>query len=432
MINIMPFNCSVCKYSARDNYDLSKHCASKKHIKNIEMQSKCCKCRICLKVFKNAFSLGRHMKTIHADLQEKSEPPPKKPYLEISELEKDILTTYKHKMVLRQMSLENCDIQDYMPVVDELISEDSSRFYLSQEDPMTGGQGSKTYSISIVKYFEIFLEVICKSTSDLVITHRDITVDGSKKLMLFKHNNVLYPDIIIRKIATKSKHFKSIKDNGEQFPKTSDHYNKLFETLESKAMERKVKKPKPATPLCNSCGLFQVDKSNGHKCSQCFAFENPNNVIAKKHKTKEWTFTKKLQDELAKQDIACTLDKRIDNACSLRRPDAFIDVLTHVLIVEIDEFQHVGYSELCNNRRTMELSRDVNHRPIVFIRLNPDSYTLDGIKHFGCFDSKMRTNMKEFNRRYNELSRAVMENMAIVPERCIECIELFFSDSDSD
>lgn len=73
-----------------------------------------------------------------------------------------------------------------------------------------------------------------------------------------------------------------------------------------------------------------------------------------------------------------TLDKRIEGGCSKHRPDGFIDVSTHVVIVEIDEDQHHSYDEMCENRRMMELSIDVAHRSIVFIRLNPDEYVKDG------------------------------------------------------
>ena len=43
-------------------------------------------------------------------------------------------------------------------------------------------------------------------------------------------------------------------------------------------------------------------------------------------------------------------------------------------IVEIDENQHIEYDCSCENKRIMELSQDVGHRPIIFIRFNPDDY----------------------------------------------------------
>jgi len=46
------------------------------------------------------------------------------------------------------------------------------------------------------------------------------------------------------------------------------------------------------------------------------------------------------------------------------------DLGTHILIVEIDENAHAVYDCSCENKRLMELSQDVGHRPIVFIRFN--------------------------------------------------------------
>ena len=62
-----------------------------------------------------------------------------------------------------------------------------------------------------------------------------------------------------------------------------------------------------------------------------------------------------------------------------------IDLLTHVIIVEIDEEQHNNYDSLCENMRVMQISQDNAHRPSVFIRFNPDSYTRYGQKVPSCF-----------------------------------------------
>ena len=46
----------------------------------------------------------------------------------------------------------------------------------------------------------------------------------------------------------------------------------------------------------------------------------------------------------------------------------------HVFIVEIDENKHKDYDCSCEHKRLMELSQDLQHNPIVFIRFNPDAY----------------------------------------------------------
>jgi hypothetical protein len=52
-----------------------------------------------------------------------------------------------------------------------------------------------------------------------------------------------------------------------------------------------------------------------------------------------------------------------------------VDLGTHILIIEVDENKHSDYDCSCENKRIMELSQDVGHRCIVFIRFNPDGYT---------------------------------------------------------
>ena len=78
-------------------------------------------------------------------------------------------------------------------------------------------------------------------------------------------------------------------------------------------------------------------------------------------------------------------DKKIYDGCSLRRPDLFLDMLYQIIIIEIDENQHQDYDCSCQNKRIMELSQDLGHRPIVFIRFNPDDYNENEIVVNSCW-----------------------------------------------
>jgi hypothetical protein len=51
-----------------------------------------------------------------------------------------------------------------------------------------------------------------------------------------------------------------------------------------------------------------------------------------------------------------------------------VDLGSHLLIIEVDENKHSSYDCSCENKRLMLLSQDVGHRPIVFLRFNPDDY----------------------------------------------------------
>ncbi len=61
----------------------------------------------------------------------------------------------------------------------------------------------------------------------------------------------------------------------------------------------------------------------------------------------------------------------------MRRPDLLVDLGDRVIVVEIHENQHESYDLMCENKRSMELSRDVGRRPMVMIRFNPDGYVDD-------------------------------------------------------
>ena len=66
--------------------------------------------------------------------------------------------------------------------------------------------------------------------------------------------------------------------------------------------------------------------------------------------------------------------KKIQNGTSNRRPDLLLELDHQILIIEIDENQHKDYDCSCENKRLMQISQDLDHRSIVFIRFNPDDY----------------------------------------------------------
>ena len=94
-------------------------------------------------------------------------------------------------------------------------------------------------------------------------------------------------------------------------------------------------------------------------------------------KQKDW---KELQNEVLNSIVdkfssfTVVRDRRIHGGCSAKRPDVLIDLGYQVVIVKVDENQHKTYDCSCENKRIMELSQDVNHCNIVFIRFNPDYY----------------------------------------------------------
>jgi hypothetical protein len=116
--------------------------------------------------------------------------------------------------------------------------------------------------------------------------------------------------------------------------------------------------------------------------------------------------------------------------CSRRRPDAYLDLFTHVLIIECDENQHENY--ICENKRTMELFQDFNNRPIVFIRFNPDSYVVGIKKILSSFKIHKISgvpiirNKKEWNNRLNTLKDVIHKYLGKIPEKEVTIENLFF------
>jgi hypothetical protein len=133
---------------------------------------------------------------------------------------------------------------------------------------------------------------------------------------------------------------------------------------------------------CKECGGSRLCKSEwcekkkntkyDNYCLFCYVNLHPDTNISRNHKTKEKHITDRVIQEFP--HFSWVTDKKIIDGCSRRRPDMLLDMGSHIIIIEIDEYQHKGYDCSCENKRLMEISQDLNFRPIVFIRFNPDEY----------------------------------------------------------
>jgi hypothetical protein len=113
------------------------------------------------------------------------------------------------------------------------------------------------------------------------------------------------------------------------------------------------------------------DKYKGY-CLYCYMNLFPDKPVSRNYKTKERSVVEFVTTKFP--DFTWVADKRVSGGCSKRRPDLLLDLGDQIIIVEIDENKHTDYECSCENKRIMELSQDVGHRPIVFIRFNPDHY----------------------------------------------------------
>jgi len=110
-----------------------------------------------------------------------------------------------------------------------------------------------------------------------------------------------------------------------------------------------------------------------------------------------------------------------------------VDFGYQIIIIEIDENQHRNYDCSCENKRIMELSQDLQHRPVILIRFNPDKYETNRVKIDSCWglDERGICSIKklEWQERLDALSLQI--EYWLKPEnktdKTIETIHLFYS-----
>lgn len=175
---------------------------------------------------------------------------------------------------------------------------------------------------------------------------------------------------------------------------------------------------------CKLCKAVGINSKYKPYCARCFFWLHPSDPRCRSIQTKERHFTIKVK-ELFPQTV---LDKAIAGGCSKRRPDCLIDVESHSIIVEVDENQHQGYEDSCENKRIMEIFKDLGNRPLVVIRINPDRYQLDGVDMGSCFDKKNALKPKQFEERFHRLVQEVEYHISNIPQREITICKLFYTE----
>ena len=182
----------------------------------------------------------------------------------------------------------------------------------------------------------------------------------------------------------------------------------------------------------NLCYVRSQNKYEGY-CLRCFIYTFPDKPVSRNYKTKETSVSDFVKSKYP--NLTWITDKKIQNSCSKRRPDILLDLGYQILIIEIDENQHTFYDCSCDNKRMMEISKDLEHRPIIFIRFNPDEYINKDIKVDSCWETNklgicvVKKNKKEeWNNRLESLENQI--NYWIEPKnktnKTIETIQLFY------
>ena len=185
--------------------------------------------------------------------------------------------------------------------------------------------------------------------------------------------------------------------------------------------------------LCKSplCDVRGIKRYNGY-CLRCCIYNCPDIPVVNNYKTKENEVVSRIKENYPEFDWVH--DKKVESGCSKRRPDLMCDFGSHIIIIEIDENKHSEYDCSCENKQLMELSLDLSHRPIVFIRFNPDGYiSSDGKVIKSCWSlnslgvlrvsSKKKSEWESRLVCLNEQIKYWIENPSL---KTIEIVELFY------
>lgn len=161
---------------------------------------------------------------------------------------------------------------------------------------------------------------------------------------------------------------------------------------------------------CVSCGL--TNRRNLLKeglCADCRR-ERPRAELVMRHhlqkhiQGRDWQFNK------TPGGISICADKKY-------RPDAWLEMPGHVLIVECDEDQHKNYNVICELKRIPEVLAACEGKPLIFIRWNPDDFSVQGVQQ----------KVSE-NRRLTALRRAVQAAIFAVPAQPLTVQYMFYDD----
>lgn len=167
-------------------------------------------------------------------------------------------------------------------------------------------------------------------------------------------------------------------------------------------------------------------------CLFCYIHLFPDKPAARNYKTKETNIVDYIKSKYP--DFTWIADKKVLDGCSKKRPDLLLDLGYQVLVIEIDENQHNRYDCSCENKRLMELSQDIGHRPMIFIRFNPDAYINNkNIYIKSCWKPNQtgifivnKENNKEWLNRLVVLENQIKYWMDNTTNKTLEVIHLYY------
>lgn len=256
------FECKACEYETikKSNYD--RHLKSKTHIDKIEKMNICSKCN---RSYSNKSNKKKHEKkckivnnqidtqinienqqiinnNITINIIDSTKPEDMKSFvMQLNDLKNNKLTDCFQKIAIAQMENEESDLMDFIPKFKRKIENEVERLHLEHDNYCETGQCSHIKNNFKLKEYDLAIylsEVLMSSTTELVITHLNLNLDGDKK-MLFKHLKTLHDDEILLDFLNKSRvmeHFILSKDF-KPARKIKEMYPDFYKTIEKKAVK---------------------------------------------------------------------------------------------------------------------------------------------------------------------------------------------------
>ena len=184
--------------------------------------------------------------------------------------------------------------------------------------------------------------------------------------------------------------------------------------------------------ICRVCKVTFGNRKYDKLCVRCAIYQG--HEVKHNYKTKEISMVEFIREHT---NVDWIHDKIYDLGCSKKRPDLVCDVGSHIIVIECDENSHKNYS--CENKRLMEISQDFSenniHRPVVFIRFNPDKYVNNkGEVVPSCWkegkDGILRIqNEDNWNKRLITLLEATEYHLVQIPNKEITIKNLFYDET---
>ena len=372
--NIKIIKCYKCNYKTKIKDDLIKH-NKRMHNENIE---KCFQCNICDYKTKLKEDLQIHAKRVHNESNE----------LIFCELCNFKTTTefnlINHKKMMHEnIILIKCDKCDFTS---------KTKFGLERHNERIHIEKNKVFKCNICKY------------------QTKIQYD------LASHKKRIHSDIILKCNECKFECKNSI---SLKYHVLSNHNNDAIVfycsekecTFNTKIKQYLSNHLKHAHDIgkndCNFCFKKcyklndHTDNNGSHKiCKECY--KKITGYRNKKEKTVVEFLKKNYHQYMVSNDKIIRGD-----ICTKYRPDVLYTSPNRIIIIEIDEYQHLSDINQydCEEKRLTKIQEEFGGIQTVFIRFNPDEYITNGK------NKNLKLRLKELLEFLNELENTELDNV---------------------